>query len=95
MNNVVIIKLLGREYQVKCPPDRVAELQEAAHYLDAKMRESTETGKILNPDRFLMIAALNISHELLDLKKQKNSYIDNMHNRILELQNKIDQALAL
>lgn len=92
--DVAAIKLLDREYQVKCPPEKVSELQEAAHYLDMKMKESAEGGKIINLDRIFMIAALNIANELVSLKRQKNSYIDTMHKRILELQNKIEQALA-
>lgn len=93
-SDIVAIKLLGREYQVKCPPETVQNLQEAANYLDLKMRECTETGKILNLDRIFMIAALNITNELITLKQQKNYYIDTMHQKILDLQNKIDLALA-
>lgn len=93
-NDIVSIKLLDREYQIKCPPEKLADLQEATTYLDAKMRESSEGGKILNLDRIMMIAALNITNELVSLKRQKNYLIDNMSSRIQELQNKIDQALA-
>lgn len=92
--DIVAIKLLDREYQVKCPPEKVADLQEAANYLDQKMRESSEGGKVINLDRIFMIAALNISNELVNLKRQKNSYIDSMNRKILDIQNKIDSALS-
>lgn len=93
-NDVVVIRLMDREYQVKCPPEKLADLQEAANYLDAKVRQTHENGKTLSIDRIIMIAALNISNELLSLKRQKNNYIDNMSLRIQEIQNKIEQALA-
>lgn len=93
-SDIVSIKLMDREYQIKCPPEKLADLLEAANYLDSKMRETTENGKALNLDRILMIAALNITNELVNLKHQKNCYIDNMNLRIQEIQNKIDQALA-
>jgi cell division protein ZapA (FtsZ GTPase activity inhibitor) len=57
-NEVITINLLGREYQVRCSQQNVAQLQEAANYLDARMRESCEGGKVINLDRIIMIAAL-------------------------------------
>lgn len=93
-NDVVVIRLMDREYQIKCPPEKLADLQEAAIYLDTKMRQAHESGKTLSIDRIIMIAALNISNELVSLKRQKNSFIDNMSLRIQEIQNKIEQALA-
>ncbi len=92
--DIIAIKLLDREYQVKCPSEKVADLLEAANYLDMKMRDSTEGDKVINLDRIFMIAALNITNELVTLKRQKNTYIDTMNKKIVELQNKIDQALA-
>ena len=38
-NNTVNIKVMDRELKIKCPEDKRAELQEAANYLDSKMRE--------------------------------------------------------
>lgn len=95
MTNIVSIKLLDREYQVKSPAEKVSELQEAANYLDAKMRELIDGGKKPNVDLILMIAALNITHELTSLKKKEFSYIERMNKRILDLQSKIDEALAV
>lgn len=93
-SDIVAIKLLDREYQIKCPSEKIAELQEAATYLEKKMRELSEGGKIINFDRIITIAALNITHELEKLRNEKKSYIDNMSKRIQDIQNKIDQALA-
>jgi cell division protein ZapA len=93
-NDVVSIRLLDREYQIKCPAEKLADLQEAATYLDSKMRQAQENGKTLGIDRLIMIAALNITSEMVSLKRQKDCYIDNMNLRIQEIQNKIDQALA-
>ncbi len=93
-SDVVNIRLLGRDYQIKCPAEKLADLQEAATHLDAKMRQAQENGKSLSIDRIIMIAALNITSEMVSLKRQKDCYIDNMSHRIQEIQNKIEQALA-
>src|SRR5262245_35678656 len=92
--DIITIKLLDREYQIKCQPGKNAELQEAANYLSAKMRENQEEGKFINPDKVFMITALNIVNELISLKKQKTCYLDTMNQRISSLQKKIDQALS-
>lgn len=90
----VTVKILGQDFKVKCPPDKIVELQESALHLDQKMREIRDSGAVLGADRVAVIAALNIAHEMLILKKQKNAYIDTLSKRILDLQNKIERALA-
>lgn len=94
LNDVVVIRLLDREYQIKCPPEKIADLQEAANYLDLQMRQSQDSSKLIGLDRILMIAALNIANELISSKRQKHTYIDNMSLRIQAIQNKIEEALA-
>ncbi|QLH42571.1 MAG: cell division protein ZapA [Coxiellaceae bacterium] len=69
-NNSITVKILGKEYKIKCPPEKVAELQESAHYLDKMMQEIRDSGAVLSVDRIAVLAALNISHEMLILKKQ-------------------------
>jgi|688.fasta_scaffold329798_2 cell division protein ZapA len=93
-NEIISIKLLDREYKIKCPNKNIPDLQEAAQYLDQKLRELSENSNYLNQDRF-MITALNIAHEFIKLSKQKTHFIENMNQRILELQSKIEQALDL
>ncbi len=90
----VTVKILGQDFKVKCPPDKIVELQESALHLDQKMQEIRDSGAVLGADRVAVIAALNIAHEMLILKKQKNAYIDTLSKRILDLQIKIERALA-
>ena len=37
--HTITVKLLDRDFKVKCPLDRVNDLQESAAYLDTKMKE--------------------------------------------------------
>lgn len=91
--NQITVKLLGRDFQVKCPPDKIAELQESAHFLNTKMEEVANTGSILSMDRIAAIAALNIAHELQQNQKQKNQYIDTLNQRIHSIQEKIERQI--
>ena len=56
----VSVRLLDREYQVACPSEERADLLDSAEYLDAKMREVRDTGKVVGLDRIAVISALNL-----------------------------------
>lgn len=93
-NNTISLSIMGKQYKVKCPLDRIQELRESAQYLEDKMRGLAQGGKIVGTDKLAVIAALNIAFELLVQKKQATSYVDTMNRSIQELQNKIDESLA-
>ena len=93
--NSISIKILGQEYKVKCPPDKISELQESAVYLDRLMQEIRDNSNIISLDRIAVIAALNAAHEMLILKRQKHAYIDTLSKRIGDLQQKIQQTLTI
>jgi cell division protein ZapA len=63
--NTVTVKILDKEYQVACPDDQEAELVVSAKYLDKQMRGIRDTGKVIGLERIAVMAALNISYELL------------------------------
>jgi len=63
--NTVTVKILDKEYQVACPEDQEAELVVSAKYLDKQMRSIRDSGKVIGLERIAVMAALNISYELL------------------------------
>ncbi|PLW69123.1 cell division protein ZapA [Pseudohalioglobus lutimaris] len=63
--NTVTVKILDKDYQVACPEEQEAELVVSAKYLDKQMRGIRETGKVIGLERIAVMAALNISYELL------------------------------
>ncbi len=91
--NVISIKILDRTYKIKCPLEQAQALQEAAHLVDEQMQKMRQTGNMTSIDRLAVVVALNISHELMILKKQKNQYIDEMNERILDLQQRIQKVV--
>jgi len=88
------VQILDKFYRFKCSNTEQQDLQLSAQYLDQKMREIRDGGKINGTERVAVMAALNITHELIALQNQKDSYIDAMSNRIKILQKKIDEALS-
>jgi len=63
--NTVTVRILDKDYQVACPPEQEAELLVSAKYLDKQMRGIRNSGKVIGLERIAVMAALNISYELL------------------------------
>ena len=92
--HIVSIHIMDRTYQIKCPPEEAAQLEESARYLDQQMRKIHQSAQTNNTERLAIVAALNIAQELLLFKNQKNTYIDVMHDQIKSLQGRIQQFLG-
>lgn len=88
----VVINILGKEFMVACPEEERESLTAAAAYLDRKLREVQSSGKVIGTERAAIMAALNISHELLELRRRGNLSQDAMQ-KVRLLQNKIEAAL--
>jgi cell division protein ZapA len=62
------INVMGREFRVACPENEQKDLLEAVDYLNRKMDEIRDHGKVIGVERIAIMAALNIAHELLTTK---------------------------
>jgi cell division protein ZapA len=62
------INVMGREFRVACPDNEQKGLLEAVDYLNRKMAEIRDHGKVIGLERIAIMAALNIAHELLTTK---------------------------
>ncbi len=91
-NKAVNIRLLDKEYLVACPEEEREELLASARFLDTKMREIRDSGKVVGIDRIAVMAALNIAHELLSLSRNSEQE-QTVSLRIKSIQNKIDEVL--
>ena len=56
---------MEKEYVVACPYDERSALLDAAEFLNARMREIRDSGKVVGLDRIAVMAALNLAHEFL------------------------------
>lgn len=90
--NTVTVKILDKEYQVACPEDQESELASSAKYLDKQMRTIRDTGKVIGLERIAVMAALNISFELLQASAQSGAN-QGSSNALKQLNNKLDDAL--
>jgi cell division protein ZapA len=93
----ITVQILDKEYQVACPPEREAELMVSARYLDKQMRNIRDSGKVIGLERIAVMAALNISFELLQASEQSTGAagsgeaVANMHRKLDDALGKLRQ----
>jgi len=92
--NTLDIKILDRELRVACPAEEREELLGAVAYLDKKMSAIRDDGKIATFERITLMAALNITHELLTTKVGHNFNVAEFKRRIEAMQAAVDASLA-
>jgi cell division protein ZapA len=88
----VTVRILEKEYFVSCPQDERADLLDSAEFLNKKMREIRDTGKVVGADRIAVMAALNMANELLRLRKHESE----MHasaGRVKQIRERVETAL--
>jgi cell division protein ZapA len=87
------ITIMGRDFRVACPDDEQAGLLEAVDYLNKKMVEIRDTGKVIGLERIAIMAALNIAHELLSTKVGGFD-MGEIKRRMTRMETVIDQAMS-
>lgn len=87
------INIMGREFRVACPDNEQKGLLEAVDYLNKKMNEIRDAGKIVGLERIAIMAALNIAHELLSTKVGGGFDIAEVKRRMAHMETVLDQAL--
>jgi cell division protein ZapA len=89
----VEVRIMGREFTIACPPDEREGLLNAVAYLDKKMCDIRDSGKIVGAERIAMMAALNLAHELLTTQSGGVD-VGGMKVRVARMQGMLDSALA-
>jgi cell division protein ZapA len=89
----VTVTILDKDYQVNCPEEEQPQLEHSARYLDQKMNDIRQSGRIIGLDRIAVMAGLNITHDLLNEDDKKNNVSLDISEKINALQNKLDFAI--
>lgn len=84
--------VLDKEYQVHCPPDQREALIRSALELDQRMRTIRQGGNVIGLERIAIMAALNLSYDLLDQQTQTKTNQSNTEG-LERLDNKVLKAL--
>jgi len=91
-NGGLNIRIMDKDYRVACPQDQQASLKNSADFLNERLNDIKRKGSIIGTERIAIMAALNLAHELLGSQESIDTFND-VDNRVLSLQKKIDIAL--
>lgn len=89
----VSVRIMEKEYVVACPYDERSALLDAAEFLNARMREIRDSGKVIGLDRIAVMAALNLAHEFLKGKDRESKLDNGVGHRVRALRERVEGAL--
>jgi cell division protein ZapA len=89
----VSVRILEKEYQITCPVEERSDLLDSAEFLNSRMREIRDGGKVVGLDRIAVIAALNMANELLRLRKSDSNLESDVGGRLRILRERVESAL--
>ncbi len=92
--NPVSIIILDKEYRIACAESERDSLLASARQLDERMREIRRAGRVIGAERIAVMAALNLSHELLLQRSARDQQGDAINKRLRDLQDRIERALG-
>ena len=90
----VSVRIMDKEFVVACPYEERSALLDAAEFLNARMREIRDTGKVVGLDRIAVMAALNLAHEFLKGKDRESRLDNGVGQRVRALRERVESALG-
>lgn len=89
----VNVRIMEKDYLIACAPAERGSLLDSAAFLNARMKEIRDTGKIMGADRIAVMAALNIASELLALRERDQGTGHELGTRLRGLRERVESAL--
>jgi len=87
------VRILEKEYMIACAPEERTELLDSAEFLNGRMREIRDSGKIVGLDRIAVMAALNLAHELILLRARENGTEQEVGSRLKAMRERVETSL--
>jgi len=92
-NEPVSVRVLDREYTVGVDASERDSLAAAARVLDQRMREIRGSNRMAAVDRIAVLAALNLAHELQQLREEQARQSQQVQQTLADLNRRLDRAL--
>jgi cell division protein ZapA len=89
----IALTIMGKEYKIACAPDEQSDLIQSAQQLDAQMCQMRDSGKVAGADRIAVMAALNLAHELRQMKNQNAKLDQPLSDYLVKITHKIENVL--
>lgn len=88
----VTLTILDKEYRIACQAQEKDDLIASARLLNERLGDIKKKGSVIGAERIAIMAALNLSHELLTGETLVNEYND-IEQRIDGLSEKIQNTI--
>jgi cell division protein ZapA len=92
-STTIEINVFNKTYTLQCELDQREQLQHAASYLDEQMSKLKNLHQSISSDEIAIIAALNVTSELLELK-EKEKHLNEISTTIDNIQSNINTSLS-
>ncbi|HEY0341295.1 MAG TPA: cell division protein ZapA [Steroidobacteraceae bacterium] len=96
----VSVRIMEKEYVIACPYEERTALLDTAEFLNNRMREIRDSGKVVGLDRIAVMVALNLANELLRLKNHtgvSDARLEKLENdasgRVRALRERVEGAI--
>ena len=89
----VSVRIMEKEYVVACPYEERSALLDSAEFLNSRMREIRDSGKVVGHDRIAVMVALNLANELMRIKGRDAKPENEVVGRVRSLRERVEGAL--
>ncbi len=89
----VSVRIMDKEYVIACAYEERSALLDSAEFLNARMREIRDNGKVVGLDRIAVMAALNLVHELLQVRQRESQLETELAGRVRSLRERVESSL--
>ena len=83
---------MDKEYRIACPEEEKDNLKASADLLNVKLNEIKQQGSVIGTERIAIMAALNMSHEILHNQTLVEEHGD-LNKRIEDMSERISDTM--
>lgn len=89
----VTVRILDQDFRIACDPGEEDSLLAASRHLNQKMQELRATGKVIGAERIAIMVALNLTHDLLQLRDTTDKASAGLAQRVRQMRERLESAL--
>lgn len=86
------VRIFNKNYALKTSSESMDDLLRYAAYVDEKMKEVAQEGRLVSTEKIALVAALNIAAEYFKVKKELENLEKEIERKIGQLIHLLEQA---
>ena len=90
----ITVTIFDKDYVVGCKENEREALFASVQFLNKKMLEQRDNGKVIGAERIAVMSALNIAHEYLEYRRNNESIVSDVGASVARMQGKISLVLS-